>query len=114
LVFLSFVNRKSAIENLKLLNDLIRPCQYVWRDRQTDLLGSFQVDNQLELRRLLNGNIGSLGTFKDLVHVCGGAPPQIREIRSIGHKSPGFQKFSLAVYRREPVLAHEFYDLCSL
>ena len=70
-------NRKSAIENLKLLDDLIRPRQHIRRNRQADLLGCFQVDDQLELRRLLHGKIGGLGAFQNLVHVGSGAPVQV-------------------------------------
>src|SRR6266542_5148248 len=52
-IMLFSLNRKSAIENLKLFNDLVRPRQHVRRDRQADLLGGFQIDYQLELCRLL-------------------------------------------------------------
>ena len=37
-----------------LSNDLIRPRQYVRWNRQADLLGRFQIDDELELDRLLN------------------------------------------------------------
>ena len=41
-------------------NDLIRPRQHVGRYRQADLFGGFQIDDELELRRLLHGKIGGL------------------------------------------------------
>ena len=50
-----------------LLDHLIRPRQHIRRDRQADLLRGFQVDHELDLRRLLNRQISRLGTFKDLV-----------------------------------------------
>jgi hypothetical protein len=52
-----------------LSNHLIRPRQHVRRDRQADLLGGFQIDDQLELRRLLDGNVSRLGAMQNPIHV---------------------------------------------
>jgi hypothetical protein len=35
----------------------IRPRQYIRRNRQTDLFGGFEIDDELELRRLLDGKV---------------------------------------------------------
>jgi hypothetical protein len=43
-----------------LLDHVIRPRQHVLRNRQVDLLSRFQIDDQLELRRLLHWHIGRL------------------------------------------------------
>ena len=48
--------------------------QHLRRNRQADLLGGFQIDDQLELRRLLDGQIGGLGAFQNLVDEVSGAP----------------------------------------
>jgi hypothetical protein len=42
---------------------LIRSRQHIRRNRQADLFGRFQVDHQLKLRRLLDGDVGGLGSF---------------------------------------------------
>jgi hypothetical protein len=42
------------IGNRKLLYDFIRPHQHVWRNRKADLLRCFQIDDELELRWLLD------------------------------------------------------------
>ncbi len=39
-----------------LFDDLVRSRQHIRRNRQADLLGRFQVDDQLELGRLLHHN----------------------------------------------------------
>jgi 7-cyano-7-deazaguanine synthase len=49
-----------------LLNDLIRPRQHRLRDRETERLGGLEVDDQLELRRLLDGQVAGLGTLENL------------------------------------------------
>jgi hypothetical protein len=46
-----------------LLDHLIRPRQHVGRNRQADLLGRFQIDDELELCRLLHRQVGGLGSF---------------------------------------------------
>ena len=59
-----------------LLDHLIRPLQERRRDRQAKRLGGLQVDDQLKLGHLLDGEIGGLGAAEDLVHDdCGGNLP---------------------------------------
>src|SRR6185369_2298985 len=55
------------------LNQLICPPQQRRRDRQAERLGGLEVDDQLELRRLLYGEIGGFRALEDLVDVAGGA-----------------------------------------
>ena len=50
-------------------NHLVRPRQHVRRNRQADLIGRFEVDNELEFPRLLHRKIGGLCALKDLVHI---------------------------------------------
>src|SRR5215831_10402837 len=50
-----------------LFDDLIRPPQHRLRDRQAERLGGFEVDDQLELSRLLDGEVGGLSALEDLV-----------------------------------------------
>ena len=49
------------------LSDFVRSRQYIRRNRQADLLGSFEIDDQLELRRLLDRQVRGLRTFENLV-----------------------------------------------
>src|SRR5262249_3658312 len=77
-------------------------------------LGGLEVDHQLELRRSLDRNIGWLGTFQNLVHIRGGAPAQVGNVRAVKHKPPGFYKIVLVVHDGEPLLYRKFYNLCSL
>jgi hypothetical protein len=74
-------NLKSAIENS--FNDSIRPHQHVGWNRQTDLLGRFQVDDQLELLGLLHRKIGGLGAFQNLVHVRSRASIQVGKVHAV-------------------------------
>jgi len=48
-------NRKSAIENLKLFDDLIRPEQHGLWNRQVECFRGLEIDDEFKLRRLLDG-----------------------------------------------------------
>ncbi len=68
----------------------IRSHQHIRWNRQADLLRRFQVDNELELDRLLNGQVGGFPAFQNLVHIRSGAPVQVRIVHAVGHKPTGF------------------------
>jgi len=58
-----FLNRKSKIGNRKSFYDLVGSRQDVRRNRDSDLLRGFQIDDEIELGRLLNRQIGGLSTL---------------------------------------------------
>jgi hypothetical protein len=51
----------------RLLDDLIRPRQQRRREREAECLGGLQINDELELRRLLDWKVGGLGAFQNLV-----------------------------------------------
>ena len=51
--FFIFFLARLPPQDSRLSNDFIRPRQHVGRNRQADLLRRFQIDDELELRRLL-------------------------------------------------------------
>ena len=63
------VNAELDSPSRRLFNQLIRPRQHRRRDRQAERFGRLKVYDQLELRRLLHGEIGGLGALEDLVDV---------------------------------------------
>ena len=77
----------------------VRPVQHRRRNRQADPLRRLEVDDELELHGLLNGQIGRLGAFQDLVYIDGSAPEQISKWWSIGHKTAHLHKFALIIAR---------------
>ena len=66
--------RQSKIQNL--FDDPVRPRQHIRRYRQSDLLRRFQIDDELELHRLLDGQVGGRPSFENLVDISHGAPHQ--------------------------------------
>jgi hypothetical protein len=63
-----------STRSFRLLNHLVRVRQHRLGDREAQCLRGFQVDHQLELSRLLDGQVVGLGAFENLVHVGRGAP----------------------------------------
>jgi hypothetical protein len=51
-----------------------------WRDRQTQRLGGFQIDQELEFCCLINRNLARLDPVEDLVQVIGQPPPETPEL----------------------------------
>src|SRR5712692_9230089 len=72
-----------------LLYDLICPRQdWLW-DYEADGSRGLEVDHQLELRRLLERQIGGLGALEDLVDEDRRAPAVLHGIRTIGDQPAG-------------------------
>ena len=59
-----------------LLNDLVRPPQERRRDREPERLGGLEVNHQLELCRLLDGQVTGFCALEYLVDVLRGAARQ--------------------------------------
>jgi hypothetical protein len=53
--------------SVKSIDDLIRPQQQRRRDGEAEGLGGLRIDDQLELARLLDGNVSGLGAPEDPV-----------------------------------------------
>src|SRR6266851_10531837 len=65
------------------LDDLIGPQEERLRDRQAERLRGLEVDDQLELRRLLDRNIGRPSALQNLVHIGCGAPVHVGVARPV-------------------------------
>src|SRR5688500_11643399 len=92
-----------SIQNLKskmLFDHPVRPRQHFLWYRHADLLCRLHIDHQLELRRLLDRQIGRLCSLQDLVHVVCDAPVAFREVRPVGHEPTAIYSFSAIVRRR--------------
>ena len=57
---------------------------------EAERLGGVQVDDEIELGRLLDRDVGRLRPAQNLVDIVGGAPEQVREVWSIGHQTARF------------------------
>src|SRR5262245_103417 len=92
------------------LDNPIRALQQRRRDRPAERPGGLQVDGQLELGRLLDGQIAGLGALQNLVDVGSGATKQICKVRSIGHEAALSNAFTPWVDRRQSVSGRQVYE----
>src|SRR5712691_2560521 len=70
-----------------LLDDLVREDQEGWWHRDPECLGGLEVEDQLELRGLLDRQVARLRPFQELVDKDGGAPEHLANIRRIGNEA---------------------------
>src|SRR3970040_2366706 len=75
---------------LSLLDDLVGAKQQRLRNGQAQGLGGLEVDDELELGRLLDREIGRLGALEDLVDVDRRPAPHVRQRDGIAHETARF------------------------
>src|SRR5215813_14055002 len=73
-------------------------------DCQSEGLGGLEVEDQLKLHWLLNGQVGRLGPLQDLVHIGGRAAEEVRQAWSIAYQATGLHKFFPFVHGWQPML----------
>src|SRR6266478_2419618 len=86
-----------------LLGHLIRPLQERRRDRQAEGLRGLEVDDQLDVHWLLDGEVCGLDALQDLVNVPRGATVQRRQVRPIAHQGAVLGKLPCKAQRRQLV-----------
>ena len=67
-----------------LFDHLVGTLENRWRNRNANAFGCFQIDRQLEPRRLLERHVGRLCAFEDSGHKAGSAAKAVRPIRAVG------------------------------
>src|SRR5262245_37167414 len=100
--------------SLYSLDDLVSSGQDRLRDREAERLGGLEIDDQLELGGLLDGEIGGFCTFQDLVDVGCGAPGNVPTARPIRHEATDLRLLPLSAHRRQAALGCEVCDSCSV
>src|SRR5262252_10945840 len=88
----------------RLLDQLIRPLQHRRRERQAEGLGGLEVDDELELRGLLDRQVGGLGPLEDLVHIDRGAAEQVVEAGGLRDQTARFRMLSGLTHHRQVIL----------
>src|SRR5262249_25497394 len=97
--FSALSTRHSTLDTRLLsLDHPVRPRQNIRRNRHTDLLCRFEIDDELELHRLFHWQVGRLAPFKNLVHVGGSAPVNVSEIDPISHESAVLDKLPRTIH----------------
>src|SRR5260370_41257737 len=86
--------------SLRSLDQLVGAEQEWLRDRQAKRLGCGQIDDEIELGRLLDWKLARLGAAQNLVNIISGAPEQVSGVRSVRHQTSRFDVLPQACDRR--------------
>src|SRR5207245_2196042 len=100
----------AALVEHGLFDHLVRSQQQRRRDRQAERLRRLEVDDQLELRRLLDGKVGGLGASKDLVYVTGDTAIEFSKHRSVSHQPSSSRDLAPFVHRCDASSRGHFND----
>ena len=84
------------------------------RNGESEKFRRVAVDHELELRGLLDGEIGGLGALENLVYVGSCAPVQFRDIRTVRHQASGVHDGPKPVDGWQSVPGGQLYDAGSM
>src|SRR5437867_1154937 len=98
----------------RLADHLIRLEEDRRRNGEPQGLSGFEVNDQLELRGLLYGQVGGLGPLEDLVHQHGATLQPFPLGRPIGEQAASFRLLLSYPDHRQSVLEREVCDLPSI
>src|SRR4030095_9692622 len=73
-----------------IIDDLVGPDQQRLRDREPERLRGLVVDDQLELRGLLDREVGGFGALENPVDVDRGASEEYEQLWPIRHQTAAF------------------------
>src|SRR5215469_13483488 len=78
------------VRGCRLLDHLVGEREQRRWDFEAERLGGRQIDDEIELGRLLDRDVPGLRPVQNLVNVVTGAPEQVDKVWSIGHKTSRF------------------------
>jgi hypothetical protein len=78
---------------------------------EAECFGGLEVYDEIELCRLLNGEITWLRALQAPVHVDGCVPVDIGNVRPVRHEASSVDVCPERIYRRQPALGHRVDEL---
>src|SRR5215813_7397163 len=91
---------------MQSLHEVIRPKEHRRGERDVEGVCRLEIDDQLELRRLLHGKVGRLRALQDAIGVCRRTPIQFAWEGAVRHEPTCFDESPKLPRRREAVARH--------
>src|SRR5260370_15551212 len=88
---------------------LVGAGEQCWRDGEAERFCGFEIEDQLELGWLLNGQISRFGASQNLVKVVRGFATHLSEIWPVTNEAAGGHKTCLHINGRQPRLPNELH-----
>ena len=93
-----------------LFNHFVRAGKQRWRHRESEHIRGLEIDDEFELRWLLDREFGWLGALEDLPGVDSDLTPDRSDIGSIADQAPCADEFLQLICRRNGVTCRQRYD----
>src|SRR5262249_53900153 len=103
----SAITGREQVQQKSLLNHLVGKREHRRGHLKAERLRGFEVDDQLELGRLQNRQIGRSGAFEDSTGVNGDLAKLLGVIRRIADEPPIIDEFALKIHGRNSMLRRE-------
>ena len=105
---LSVISPRKCSHCERLFDHLVgRHLQSLWHG-ETEPLGGFEVDDQLEFGRQLNRQVGDFVTLEDAAGINARLPIGFGDARTVTHQPAGLGKIAEVISRRQPVSRRQF------
>src|SRR5712691_6050386 len=92
------------------MDHLVRSRQQGWRDRQAERFCGPEIDHQLELGGLLDGEITRRRPFEDFVDINRRAAKQITQVSAVRHEAPGVEPLPKRPHGSQATLSRDLVD----
>ena len=92
-----------TVGQVRLLDHLGRLQEERRRNREAHGLRRLEVDDEVELHGLLDGQLSRPRTLENFVHEAGRAPEEVGDVRPIGHEATRVHEFPAIKDRRHPL-----------
>src|SRR5215471_6429240 len=84
------------------LNHLVGGGQQCFRDGEAESVGRVEIDDELELRRLQDRQVGGVGAVENFASISASLTRPVCLVGSVAHQPAGYDMITVRISRRNP------------